>query len=200
MPKELEDQMLLRSDAMDDFSVLYNKLISYSTTKHSMQIANGQRHNGKNDPDAMDVDALGKRAKAKAEAEAVGALRAAVRTMHEITQRATARTMCSAGFASGTATWAKTAKAAKAKEKETKASRLAKAKEERKVERAKAKAKERRAKVSTHWMRNGLKRNGKMMRVGRAANGLAATGFQRLKDQLPSRSLRRHRRLWDPWI
>ena len=60
MPKELEDQMLLRSDEMDDFSVLYNKLISYSTTKRSMQIANGQKHSGKKDPDAMDVDALGK--------------------------------------------------------------------------------------------------------------------------------------------
>ena len=61
MPKELEDQMLLRSDEIDGFSVLYNKLIAYSTTKHSMQIANQQRSGGKKDPDAMDVDPLEKK-------------------------------------------------------------------------------------------------------------------------------------------
>lgn len=57
MPKSLEESLMLRSDEFDSFDVLFDRLVAYAGTKHSISMKDSApKQKG---PDDMDIDALG---------------------------------------------------------------------------------------------------------------------------------------------
>ena len=59
MPKTLEETVMFKSEDYDSFEQLFDKLVSYASTKHSLKILDRPRGSGgAKDPDAMDVSGL----------------------------------------------------------------------------------------------------------------------------------------------
>ena len=61
MPKSLEETVMFKAEDYDSFEQLFDKLVSYASTKHSLRISDRPVQVGsRRDPNAMDVDALSK--------------------------------------------------------------------------------------------------------------------------------------------
>eukprot|EP00435_Cladocopium_sp_Y103_P074780 s153_g51.t1 len=65
MPESLEEAVMFRSDEFTSFETLFDRLSSYATARHSLQLSKRDLTSGggskpKRDPDAMDVSAVSK--------------------------------------------------------------------------------------------------------------------------------------------
>ena len=70
MPASLEEVVMFKSDEFATFDALFDRLSSFATTRHSLQISkrdigSGGASNRKKDPDAMDVSAMTQGGKGK---------------------------------------------------------------------------------------------------------------------------------------
>ena len=57
MPKSLEETVMFKQEDYDSFETLFDKLVSYASTKHSLRLSD-QPQGAKKDPNAMDVGGL----------------------------------------------------------------------------------------------------------------------------------------------
>ena len=60
MPSSLEQQVMFYASDYDSFEDLYDRLVSYASTKHSLKMTDRPVATKKTDPNAMEVDALSK--------------------------------------------------------------------------------------------------------------------------------------------
>lgn len=60
MPSSLEQQVMFYASDYDSFEDLYDRLVSYASTKHSLKMTDRPVATKKADPNAMEVDALSK--------------------------------------------------------------------------------------------------------------------------------------------
>lgn len=64
MPDSLEETVMFKQDELNNFESLFNKLSSFATVRHSLQLSRRDLSSGgskpKKDPDAMDIGAVSK--------------------------------------------------------------------------------------------------------------------------------------------